>query len=305
MNKSLSSIISNVQAEIQDTSTSIESIVKNYVNKRYFQILRAINWENINPSYSFSTVAGTQSYVLPDDFGKPLIVRDATNNNEISEIDYQALISQNISVISSSGNPTQYSIIEDRVQNQPTASSALSIVSDSASDTTQTILVRGISSSLEVYESVALTGTSPATTVNSYTRIISISKSAVTVGKVTATSNAAAVTVIAIPPVITTPFFKKITFNYVPSGTVVMAIPYYIKPSPLVDDNDYPIIDIADGIELGTIADTWRYKRQFAKASVFEGQFAQFLNDYIWDKENKPNQVQQFIPTTFNRDGLY
>ena len=305
MNKSLSDIVSNVQNEVLDTSTSIASIIKNYINRRYFQSLRAINWENINTNYTFNTISGTQSYVLPDDFGKPFIVRDATNNNEISELDYQALISQNISVISSSGLPTQYSIIEDRVQNQPSSSSTLSIVSDSPSDTTQTVLVRGISASLEVYESVSLNGTSAVITTNSYTRIISISKSAVTSGKVTATSNSGAVTVIAIPPVITTPFFKKITFNYIPSSVVTISIPYYIKPSPLVDDNDYPIIDISDGIELGAIADTWRYKRQFAKASVFEGQFAQFLNDYIWDKENKPNQIQQFIPATFNRDGLY
>ena len=305
MNKSLTDILSNVQNEVLDTSTSTQSVIKNYINRRYFQILRAINWENINPSYTFNTIAGTQSYVLPDDFGKPFIVRDATNQNELAELDYQSLISKNISIISSSGIPTQYSIIEDRIQNQPTASSILTLVSTSVSDTTQNILIRGISSDLEVYESVSISGTSSVTTTNSYTRVISISKSAVSVGKITATSNAGTVTVIAIPPVVTTPFFKKITFNYIPSSIITIALPYYIKPSVLVDDNDYPIIDVSDGIELGAIADTWRYKRQFAKASVFEGQFAQFLNDYIWDKENKPNQVQQFIPTTFNRDGLY
>lgn len=305
MNKSLTDILSNVQNEVLDTSTSIQSVIKNYINRRYFQILRAINWENINPSYTFNTIAGTQSYVLPDDFGKPFIVRDATNQNELAELDYQSLISKNISIISSSGIPTQYSIIEDRIQNQPTASSILTLVSTSVSDTTQNILIRGISSDLEVYESVSISGTSSVTTTNSYTRVISISKSAVSVGKITATSNTGTVTVIAIPPVVTTPFFKKITFNYIPSSIITIALPYYIKPSVLVDDNDYPIIDVSDGIELGAIADTWRYKRQFAKASVFEGQFAQFLNDYIWDKENKPNQVQQFIPATFNRDGLY
>lgn len=305
MNKSLTNIVSNVQNEVLDTSTSIQTVIKNYINRRYFQILRAINWENINPSYTFNTVVGTQSYVLPDDFGKPFIVRDATNKNELAELDYQVLISNNISTISSSGIPTQYSIIEDRIQDQPTSASILTLVSTSASDTIQSVLIRGISSSVEVYESVSINGTSSVTTTNSYTRIISISKSAVSVGKITATSNAGAVTVVAIPPVVTTPFFKKITFNYIPSSVITIALPYYIRPSVLVDDNDYPIIDVSDGIELGAIADTWRYKRQFAKASVFEGQFAQFLNDYIWDKENKPNQVQQFVPATFNRDGLY
>lgn len=305
MNKTLENILANVQNEITDTSTSIQSIIKSYINRRYFQVLRAINWEYINTSYSFNTVAGTQNYVLPDDFGKPLIVRDATNNKEICEIDYQSLISNNISNFTSSGTPTQYSIIDDKIQNQPTATSLLTIVSSSVSDTTQSIFVRGISSGSEIYETVALSGTSSVFTTNSYTQIISISKDNTTSGIITVTSNSGAVTVIAIASGITTPFFKKIAFHYVPSQVITIAIPYYVKPLPMVDDNDYPVIDISDVIELGAIADAWRYKRQFAKASVFEGQFAQFLNDCIWDKENKPNQVQQFIPATFSRDGLY
>jgi hypothetical protein len=305
VNKNLSDILSNVQNEITDTSTSIQSIIKNYINRRYFQILRAINWEYINSSYTFNTVAGTQNYVLPDDFGKPLVVRDVTNNREISEIDYQNLISKNVSNFSTAGIINQYSILEDKIQNQPTSASQLSIVSSSVSDTTQSIFIRGISSGAETYETVALNGTSSADTVNSYTRIISISKDTTSTGVVTITSNSGAVTIVVIAPVATTPFFKKIAFHYVPTGVVTIAIPYYVKPFPMVNDNDYPIIDISDGIELGAMADALRYKRQFAKASVFEGQFAQFLNDYIWDKENKPNQVQQFIPATFNRDGLY
>lgn len=305
MNKNLVDILNNVQNEITDTSTSIQSIIKNYINRRYFQILRAINWEYINSSYTFNTVAGTQNYVLPDDFGKPLIVRDATNNREISEVDYQTLISKNISNFSTAGTINQYSILDDKIQNQPTSASQLSIVSSSVSDTTQSIFIRGVSSGSEIYETVALNGTSSVATVNSYTRIISISKDTTSSGVVTVTSNSGAITIIVIAPVITTPFFKKIVFHYIPTNIITIAIPYYVKPLPMVDDNDYPIIDISDGIELGAMADALRYKRQFAKASVFEGQFAQFLNDYIWDKENKPNQVQQFIPATFNRDGLY
>ena len=181
----------------------------------------------------------------------------------------------------------------------------ISVVSDSSSDTSQTVLIRGISSATETYESVNLNGLSSVDTTNSYTRIISISKSDVTSGNISVTSNSGAVVVVLIPPFVTTPFFSKIVFHYVPSDIITISLPYYIKPSILIDDDDYPIIDISDGIELGAIADTWRYKRQFAKASVFEGQFAQFLNDYIWDKENKPNQVQQFVPATFDRDGLY
>ena len=50
-------------------------------------------------------------------------------------------------------------------------------------------------------------------------------------------------------------------------------MPYHIKPLPLLSDNDYPIIDIADLLEIGAKADGWKYKRQFAKSREMEGQF--------------------------------
>ncbi len=305
MNKTLATMITNVQNEVQDTTTTIQPIITNFLNRRMSQILRAINWESYRTDYTFDTVAGTSEYLLPDDFGKPLSVRDSTNGIELPEMDLQALISQNITTFGQSGTVEKYSIVEDRVQKQPTSSSVIAIVSSSASDTTQVILVRGVSGGSEVYESVSLNGTTTANTTNSYTRIISISKSAVTAGRVTATSNSGAITIVTIAPVITTPFFKKIRLHAVPTSVITIAAPYIIKPAPMVSDYDYPIIDIADGIELGAIADTWRYKRQFAKAGVFEGMFASFLNDYIWEQENKPNQVQQFTPSTYNPDGLY
>jgi hypothetical protein len=81
-------------------------------------------------------------------------------------------------------------------------------------------------------------------------------------------------------------------------------VPYYIKPFPLSQDYDYPLIDIADLIEIGAIADAWKYKRQLAKAQMSELMFVQGLSDYIFDQENQ-NKVQQFQPATFDRGDLY
>lgn len=305
MNKSFIKIVDNVQADVMDTSSAFETIVKEYVNQRYFQILRAINWNAIRNDYTFDTVAGTQEYALPDDFGKELHVRDTTNGFEIEGVDLQRLLTDYPDDFSDSGAAARYYISEDTVRTQPTSASVIAVVSSSASDTTQTVLIRGIVSGVETTESVTLTGTTPVNSVNSYTRVKAVSKSAKTTGYVTLTSNSAAVTIAVLAPKILTSYCTKIGFHYVPSSVVTMAVPYHIKPLPMTEDYDYPIIDIADLIEIGAKADAWRYKKQGAKAGDAETRFGIELNGYIWNQENQPNRITQFRPVTYNTDNLY
>lgn len=305
MNKNLDTIVTNVSNELQDTSTSFKTIIKNYINKRYFQVLRAINWQNINSSYSFSTVSGTQEYVLPDDFGKEIIVVDKTLGNEIVKTDLQKLIMDFPDTYQTSGSVSLYYLRIDTVKAQPTAASVVSLVSSSASDTTQTVLVRGIVSNAETSEEVSLNGTSAVTTTASFTRIKGISKSANTSGIITATTNSGVVSVAVLSPKVLESRYKIIGFYYVPSSVATIGVPYIIKPLPLTEDEDYPVIDIGDLIETGAIADALRFKRQYAKANVFESLFITSMSEFIWDESNDPNKVIQFTPVTFNRDNLY
>lgn len=96
-----------------------------------------------------------------------------------------------------------------------------------------------------------------------------------------------------------------IKFHYKPDSSITVALPYIVKPTELSGDTDTTLAPIEDLLELGAIADAWRYKRQFAKAAEYETRFAIELQKYIWSEENQPNQVHQFIPVTYNRDLLY
>jgi len=301
MNKSFSVIKSNAGSEVQDTSTSFATIIGRFINRRYFQILRTINWRNINDAYTFDTVVGTQRYVLPDDFGKEISCTDTTNSGELSKFQIDELYSTYKS-ITATGNIERYAISDSPVQAQPLAASTLSIGSSSANDTTQTVLIRGIVSGVETYESVTVTGTTAALTTNSYTRIKAISKSAATAGFITITSNAGVVTNALIPLGTLETRYKICILHYVPTNVITIAMPYIISPLPLSQDYDYPVIDIADLIEIGAIADCLRYKRQFSKANAYEVNFTHQLNDYIFDKENQPNEVIQFSPQGYSRD---
>jgi len=306
MNKSFSVIKGNVGAEIIDTSTAFATILGKIINRRYFQVLRAVNWQNINYGYTFDTVAGTQRYALPDDFGKEISCADTTNDTVLNRTTLDELI-RNYQDLDDSGTVQRYAIIEDCVKAQPTAASRLTIVSSEAADTTQTIFVRGISGGAESYESVTLAGKNSAfTNTNTpYTRIKGISKSAATAGFITITSNitsTAAVTNAVIPGETLETRYKLALLHYIPSSVYTISMPYVISPLPLSQDYDYPVIDVGDLIEIGSMADAWRYKRQFTKAQTMEILFNQQLQEYIFDKENQPNMIHQFKPEIFNRD---
>lgn len=305
MNKNFLKMQTNVGTEVMDTSPAFKTIIKEYINNRYFQVLRQINWQNINPDYDFNTVAGTQNYPLPEDFNKPLSVRDTTNGVELSEMDLQQLISVYPDSLDDTGIVGRYVILEDTVQNQPTSASRLSIVSSSASDTTQTIRVKGISGGIEIEENVTITGKTPVLTnaTDTFTQVRAISKSAATVGGITVT--AGSVTVAVLSPAALESRCRIMKLHYVPSLVINIACPYITKPLPMVSDYDYPVLDIGDLIEIGAKADAWRYKKMFAKANVFEAQFTAGLADFVWDKENQPNKINQFIPQIIDKDGLY
>jgi len=303
MNKNFNVMKNNVADEINDTATAMKTIIGEYLNKRYFQTLRATNHERIRTDYTFNTVVGTQAYPMPDDFGKPIYVLDDTNDKNLSETTLDDLVRNYPSTVNSSGTVCRYVLVDDVVRTQPSAAAVVTSVSSSASDTDQTVLVRGIDANgVESTEEETLTGVTGVATTTKFERIIAISKSAVTVGYVTVTSGSDTLTIL--PPKLLESRVKLLHLHGVPSAVIAIDIPYIVKPFPLIEDEDYPIIDIADLIETGAKADAFRYKRQMAVAKDYELLFTKETSEYIFDLHNKPNFVPRFRPVTFNRDDL-
>ena len=303
-NKTFTTLKENVGSEVQDTSVAFAIIIGRFINRRYFQILRAINWKNINPAATLTMVSGTQNYVLPYDYGKPVSVYDVTNNMSIAIGTIGDLYRFYGDQITNSGSIERCAIYEDAVMAQPSSASKLAIASASASDTTQTIQISGTASGTEVYETQTLTGTTPVASTYTYTTVKGISFSAVRVGVVTITSNSAAVTNATIPLTNLDVRYKLMKMHYVPTAVATINIPYIINPMPMVNDYDFPVSDIGDLIELGAISDALKFKKQYQKAQVYELMFTQGLADFIFAQENQETPFQ-FSPTTFDQGNLY
>lgn len=297
INRPFSTIKSNVANNVQDTSSSMDTIIGKYVNDAYSDLLRRINWKAIDEDYNFSL--SSSEHVLPDNFGKALKVWDSTNKLHIVETTIEREVDNRLSTIDQTGTVERYVILSRSCRKHPTSASVLAIVSSSAGDTTQSIVIQGLDSNGRyVSETVALNGTSSQNSTNSYTRVIGIAKSATTTGTVTITSNSGAVTVATIAPSVLDYRVKVMRFYASPSSTITVYCPYLIKAIPMVSSYDVPVIDCADVLELMATASAWRYKRQFAKGGDYERLAEKAINTMIWDAENSPNltHIINFVP---------
>jgi hypothetical protein len=75
--RDLNTMMVNVGTDVQDTSSAMGAIIKRYINKRYFDILRVCNLQPVNSTFLLSV---TSLASLPIDFGKELYCMDGSNN---------------------------------------------------------------------------------------------------------------------------------------------------------------------------------------------------------------------------------
>lgn len=302
-NRSLSVMQTNVGSSVGDTSSSLASLIKNWLNDRYKEVLRRMNFfATARNDYSFTTTGGTEDYVLPDDFGTELFVVDKTNGIQLARLDQQKWMEKHQADSDTQGTVYDYLILDSMVRKQPTSASVATVVSSSASDTSQTVYIRGIVSGREDYESITVTGTTNAVGTKSWDRILSVAKSAATVGTITVTTNSAAVTVAVLSREMLVHRVKIIRLVSTPIGSITVEISYIQKMLPMNNAYDYPVLDCEDALEAGATADAWRYKRQFAKAADLEVIFEKRVNDIIWQTENAPNVTHTFSPKPYDRN---
>ncbi len=304
--KSFTVLKANVGSFVQDTSSSMGTLIGHWVNNRYKDITNSYDWEQLYHNQSYSTTANISSYPMDENTDRLIFVKDRTNDSYVEVITEHNFLDNYYDDLDSSGQPEVCYLTSEPVTTQPASGEKLTVKSSSASDITQSFLIRGITSTVgEVYESLNLSGTTVATASNTYTKVLGLSKSAATAGKVTVYENDASTVKAVLSPETLVSRYKSINFHPIPGST--QTITYQVrckrKVTPLSQTYDYPIIeDIDDIIEIGAQADAWRYKRQFAKATALETQYQIMKSDRIHREVAQPSIIHQFQPQVLDRD---
>lgn len=303
INRIFSDMVSNIGSNIQDTSSAMQTIIKRYVNDTYFDFLRRINHQAVNYNYTVAIISGQQDYPLIYDFGKEMYVYDATNQKQLSYISTTDLVENFPESLSVVGTADKYTIINSPIRKSLPGAEKLLIASDSASDTTQLVRIKGIDSNdIEISESVTLVGTTPQQTTATFKDIRAISFDSVRAGTVTITSSSTSTVVAIVASGVLDYKIKLLRLFQIPGYSATYKIPYIINPLPLSTNYDTPIVDCSDILELGATMRAFKYKRQFSKAQEYERSYESSIVQFIWDKENQPNQIKQFNPKTYDRD---
>ena len=303
INRNFGAMKSKVGGDLQDTSSGFLALIGTWLNDRYYQVLRKMNHSEISRfDYEIAVTAGTEDYVLPSDCIDILSVFDKTNKVRLTQIDSQEWVHDYYESIDSQGNPINYILIDDVVKKQPTSASLISFISSSSSDTTQIVYVRGIVDGVEDYETVNLSGTASVATTKQFSKIYGISKSTVTQGYVTVTSNSGAVENGVFAKETLQLRYKKIRLAPIPANSLTLEIVYAQKALPMSQSYDYPTLECEDILEAGAMADGLRYKRQYAKADYWERIFESRLDDLTWASANKADKINTFKPIPYNRD---
>lgn len=317
----LSEMVKNVNSECHPI-TNIDGVIKRHLNRGQKVVASKGppgGWPFLRMyGFTITTVANQSDYALSPlvDTSKIINFRDQTTPGHIQEVPEQEFRTYDPGP-TATGNAYLYRLKGfSPVQNQPTSASALSIVSSSASDTAVIINIQGLDgSNILVNETKTLTGTTPVSTTNSYSKLISISKDRISVGKVTITSNAAAVTNVVIAPKNRHVSHPIIALTNIPASVATLYYDFTMAVPDITADDDICVLpeQYHDVPELYAKARVFKHLNNPTMAqltmSEFEQRIKDMLSDYkapsgIWslnDFDPDINFDGPFLPSNFPR----
>lgn len=304
-------------AMVQNTSVSTTNAndllpkVKDWTRTRYDRVMRAFMWDELVRSYNLSVTSGTRDYSLRYDLESIIKMWDMTHGNELTAYDIRDHVRFNAVNLEVTGNvqtgtPDQYIDIGSKSCSAlMSIADQVQIISTSTSDITpMCIRIQGEVSGVMVGENITLTGTSAATSANTYDSgselIISAGTVAGTlqdlVGVVTVREKTTTTNVLAkLAPNERSPYYKWIRLSTMPSSSFTAQVWYKKRWMPLVNDNDVPLIPCANEIIEGVVADCLWEDGQEGAASAQETKFSNGVRE-LWTSRRPKNLITQIVP---------
>ncbi len=227
------------------SATEFDMAVGTAINTSLLRLAREALWRQLRRTTSLTIGTSQEEFNLPvqvtyrmfmwhEDYGYPYVMRYIPAHEFYSTgVDKDE-----------TGTPTHYrKRRKEMVLEQPSSTSAVTISSSVAADDNIQVTVFGIVSGYpdsEVITTNGADGTTPAAGAKSFTTIERIVKASSSTGRITATTNGAAVTTAVLPVGDTTAGirYRKIQLYPQADSSFSMNINYYKEPYRLVNDGD-------------------------------------------------------------------
>lgn len=197
---------------------------------------------------TFTTAVGDKIYPLHEEFMRPVYFRNRTSKTWMKEVTNRQIGPEGYDWNNTPG-PAEHFMLWGltQVKNQPTSASQVTIVSTDAGDAGGAaylkIMVRGETTDGSVKaELISPNGLTPVNSVNTYTKIMQVSKAGSWLGTMTMTSNSGAVTNLVLDYCDLGKQYHQLFL--VENPTVAETIEYRFYRNPIRMTNDYDQPDI-------------------------------------------------------------
>jgi hypothetical protein len=227
----------------------------------------------------------SENAVLPRDLDTIALIRQIDSPTKLKFIPDE-LFYDYVPYPTATGNPKWYRIWEEEgVAVRLSTDDKVEVLSDSASDTTQTVRIVGYDTTgLLRTESLTLVGVTVVAGTITYDagKPLRVSKSAATVGIVTVQELTSNTDLVTLAPSEISARFKIISLYPIPTATTLY-IEYHTRMRNLEGDNDVPDIDEKWiwVIRLGTMAKVYQYQNKEALFTATQGMYASSVRSMV------------------------
>lgn len=231
--------------ETGDTSTT-KTVVDNAINEAHQRRCSSYNWSWMlwPQAETITLTASQQYYSLHEQVDRIVYLYNRTTKTYLKALPFRNIEPLGQNVLDATTGEKFHFIGLSPVENQPSSSSVITIVSTSAADTgaSYAVKVRGETATGIQTETINPNGTTPAAGSVSFTRILGVTLTAAWAGRLTMTSNSAAVTNLTLNAGEYGRQFPQIFLTWSPSSADVLEYKFYRKPFVLTNDYDIPDI---------------------------------------------------------------
>ena len=197
---------------------------------------------------TLATEVGRQTYALHEEFMRPMYFFNRATKEYLREVPERQLGQEGYRWNDAEGAARNFVLWgRTQVKRQPTSASVISIVSSDAADTGGAdgldLFIRGETSDGSVKaEIIAPTGATPALSVNTYVKLMQVTKAGPWTGTMTMTSNSGAVTNLILDYCDLGKMYQQMFLLEDPTAAETIEYRFYRNPIRMVNDYDQPDI---------------------------------------------------------------
>ena len=303
-----SNIITRAGRKVQKTDTAYKTKLKDWAGEWYEKIYNRYFWNDLFREIEISVSSGVNHVILPRQVNHILYVTDLSNDILVRKYGVQNFQKRFLDRMDQQGTVYHYAQYGySPVATQLSTADAVEVLSSSASDTTQTVYIRGYDSNgLEQAISFALNGTTAVSTnsptfaafsiANPRSGLSMVSKDADTVGNITIREKTADTVLGYLSPLERTARHRIIRVVDNTSSSESFFIGFKEPLRKLVNDGDVTQFECEDLLVRGIYIESLKEQRQFQRAAIEEQGWEKDLTARLQAEERDQEQEDGAIP---------